>query len=283
MIEIRGLRKAYGGRTVLDGVDLDVASGAVFALLGSNGAGKTTSVGVMTTLVRPDAGTVRVAGLDVVREADRVRHAIALTGQSATVDERLSGAENLVMFARLRGLPPRAAHDRADELLQRFDLTAAAKLRADTYSGGMRRRLDLALSVVTTPEVLFLDEPTTGLDARSRLELWDVIRTMSAGGTTVFLTTQYLEEADRLADRIAVLHGGRIAAEGTAAELKALVGTETVEISDAAGTIVRTVTTDGSAAAMRDALAEVPDSLTVAIRKPTLDDVFLTITEEVAP
>ncbi len=231
-IAIRGLRKSFGEHTVLDGLDLEVAPGEIFALLGPNGAGKTTTISILTTLVRPDAGTASVAGHDVTTEADEVRRRIALTGQSTAVDDVLTGRENLVMLGRLSGLSIRGARARADEMLSRFALTDAASRRVGTYSGGMRRRLDLALSFVVTPQVLFLDEPTTGLDTRSRRELWDVIRGLADAGTTVFLTTQYLEEADRLADRVAVLHDGRIVADDSPAALKARIGGDVVELRD---------------------------------------------------
>ena len=283
-VTVRGLRKAFGSQTVLDGVDLDIERGEVFALLGPNGAGKTTTIRILTTLVRPDAGTARVAGVDVVHDPDGVKHRISLTGQSAAVDDVLTGTENVVMLARLSGLSPRAARTRAAELLERFGLADAAIKRVGAYSGGMRRRLDLALSFVVVPEVLFLDEPTTGLDTRSRRELWDVIRSLASAGTTVFLTTQYLEEADHLADRIAVLDDGRIVALGTAAQLKARVGGDVVQLHDAHGGLVRELPTDGTVAGVRSALdvLEKPDGVTVdgivTVRRPTLDDVFLTLT-----
>jgi ABC-2 type transport system ATP-binding protein len=280
-IVVEGLRLSYGRSTVLDGVDLRVARGEVFALLGPNGAGKTTTISVLTTLIRPDEGTVLVGGSDVRTHPGEVKRRISLTGQSAAVDEVLTGVENLVMLGRLSGLGARAARMRAAELLERFDLADAGSRRVRTYSGGMRRRLDLALSFVVAPEVLFLDEPTTGLDTRSRRELWDVIRSLAASGTTVFLTTQYLEEADQLADRIAVLDGGRIVATGTAAELKARVGGDAVELRDAHGDLLREIPTDGTVAGVRRALDELDaagaDGV-VGVRRPTLDDVFLALT-----
>ncbi len=224
-IEASGLRKAFGEHVVLDGLDLCVQAGEVFALLGPNGAGKTTTVRILTTLLKPDGGTARVAGHDVVKDADAVRAAISLTAQEAAVDGLLTGRENLRMMARLRG----ASRARADELLERFDLSDAADRRVATYSGGMKRRLDLAMSLVITPEVLFLDEPTTGLDPRSRMSVWDAVTTLVDEGVTVLLTTQYLEEADRLANRIAVIDGGNIVAQGTAAELKAHAAVETLD------------------------------------------------------
>jgi ABC-2 type transport system ATP-binding protein len=284
-IDARGLRKRFGRTEVLAGLDLAVPAGTVFALLGPNGAGKTTTINILTTLVQPDAGTAHVAGFDVVARPEEVKRRIALTGQSAAVDEVLTGTENLVMLGRLSGLGRREARDRAAELLERFGLADAAGRRVGTYSGGMRRRLDLALSLILTLPVLFLDEPTTGLDTRSRQELWSVIRSLAADGTTVFLTTQYLEEADRLADRIAVLDHGRIAAEGTADELKARIGGDVVELRDADGELVLELPTDGSVHGLRAAIDELDrtpaatrDGVAVSIRRPSLDDVFLAIT-----
>src|SRR4051794_37424658 len=225
-IEACGLGKAFGGVRVLDDLDLHAQAGEVLALLGPNGAGKTTTVRILSTLLAPDAGTARVAGFDVVRERRAVRAAISLTAQEAAVDGLLTGAENLRLMARLRGAP----RSRAAELLERFDLVEAADRRVATYSGGMRRRLDLAMSLVVRPRVLFLDEPSTGLDPRSRRAVWDAVSALAADGVTVLLTTQYLEEADRLADRIALIDHGRVVAEGTAAELKARVAGETVEL-----------------------------------------------------
>jgi ABC-2 type transport system ATP-binding protein len=303
-IEATGLEKSYRDLRVLTGVDLRVARGSVFALLGPNGAGKTTTVRILATLTRPDAGRARVAGLDVVRDRHRVRRRISLTGQYAAVDELQTGEENLRMMARLSGVPrPR---DRARELLERFDLTPAARRRAGTYSGGMRRRLDLAAGLVADPAVIFLDEPTTGLDPRSRQAMWEVIAGLTGSGVTVFLTTQYLEEADRLADRIAVVDGGRVVAEGTAAELKRrvaeqrldltlrdpsayadvsrILGSRVVAADPAALTVG--VATDGSAAHVRAVLDEVdPRSRgvrTFSVRTATLDDVFLALTGHAA-
>ena len=284
-IEARGLRKRFGRTDVLTGLDLAVPAGTVFALLGPNGAGKTTTINILTTLVQPDAGTARVAGYDVVADAEEVKRRISLTGQSAAVDEVLTGTENLVMMGRLSGLDRRAARARAAELLDRFGLADAAGRKLGTYSGGMRRRLDLSLSLVVDVPVLFLDEPTTGLDTRSRQELWSVIRSLADSGTTVFLTTQYLEEADRLADRIAVLDGGRVAAEGTADELKARIGGDVVELRDADGALLVERPTDGSVHGLRAAIDELDrsaaafaDGVQVSIRRPSLDDVFLAIT-----
>ncbi|MGK5554624.1 ATP-binding cassette domain-containing protein [Actinomadura kijaniata] len=301
-IETAGLSKSYGRVPVLRGIDLRVARGEVFALLGPNGAGKTTTVRILATLTRPDGGTARVAGHDVVAGARRVRRVISLTGQYAAVDEQQTGAENLRMMARLRRLPRARARRRAAELLERFDLADAADRRVATYSGGMRRRLDLACGLVTDPEVVFLDEPTTGLDPRSRQAMWRVVGELTATGVTVLLTTQYLEEADRLADRIALLDGGRVVAEGTAAELKDRVAaaqlTMVLATTDAFAAALRAlggrvtqldsarrslaVATDGSAAHVRALLDEVdPGRAAVesfAVREATLDDVFLTLT-----
>jgi ABC-2 type transport system ATP-binding protein len=226
-IETRGLRKSFGGTAVLDGVDLSVPRGTVLALLGANGAGKTTAVRILATLLRPDGGTATVAGADVVTEPARVRASISLTGQFAAVDEVLTGRENLVLVAQLRHLDRPGAV--ADDLLARFGLAEAAGRRVGTWSGGMRRRLDIAMSLVGDPPVLVLDEPTTGLDPQSRLEVWRCVRELAARGTTVLLTTQHLEEAEQLADRIAILHGGRVIAEGTLAELTRLLPPVTVE------------------------------------------------------
>jgi daunorubicin resistance ABC transporter ATP-binding subunit len=280
VIEIHGIRKSFRGAEVLRGIELSVPAGTVLALLGPNGAGKTTLINILSTLVAPDAGTALVAGHDVVRESEQVRRRISLTGQSAAVDEVLTGHENLRMMGRLSGLGRRAAARRADELLERFGLEEAARTRVGTYSGGMRRRLDLAISLILTPPVVFLDEPTTGLDTRSRQALWDEIRGLTAGGTTVLLTTQYLEEADRLADRIAVIEHGVVVAEGTADELKARVGGEVLTVSDDAGTVLAELPTDGTLAGLRDALAglETADAASVALRSPSLDDVFLAVT-----
>ncbi|WP_332835692.1 ATP-binding cassette domain-containing protein [Microbacterium suaedae] len=281
-IETRALQKRFGRQTVLDGVDLSVEPGEIFALLGPNGAGKTTLVNILTTLVRPDDGSAHVAGHDVVRSPVAVAQRIALTGQAAAVDEVLTARENLVLFGRLSGLSRREAPGRADELLDRFDLADAANGRVGTFSGGMRRRLDLALSVVVRPQVLFLDEPTTGLDTRSRRELWRIIVSLADAGTTVFLTTQYLEEADRLADRIAVLHDGRIAALGTAEQLKARVGGTSVELRGGDGTLLRELPTDGSVSSLRRAIDEIDAAGLdgdVVLRRPSLDDVFLSLTD----
>jgi ABC-2 type transport system ATP-binding protein len=301
-VEATGLEKSYGSVRVLDGIDLRVERGSVFALLGPNGAGKTTTVRILATLIRPDAGQARVAGFDVVRDRRRVRRAISLTGQYAAVDELQTGAENLRMMARLAGLPGRRARRRARELLERFDLTDAGDRRVATWSGGMRRRLDLAASLVGEPAVIFLDEPTTGLDPRGRQAIWQVVGDLAGSGVTIFLTTQYLEEADRLADRIAVIDGGRVVADGTSAQLKQRIADQRLDLvlvdaaafADVAGllggrTVRRDparltigVPTDGSAAQVRALLDEVdPDRRAVrtfAVHTATLDDVFLALT-----
>ncbi|GAA4673538.1 daunorubicin resistance protein DrrA family ABC transporter ATP-binding protein [Streptomyces chumphonensis] len=301
-VEAEGLRKSYGSVEVLRGIDLSVPRGGVFALLGPNGAGKTTTVRILATLAQADAGRAVVAGADVRRERSLVRRRISLTGQYASVDEMLTGAENLRLTARLAGHPRRAARRRADELLERFALGGAAGRRVATYSGGMRRRLDIAACLVGTPEVVFLDEPSTGLDPRSRQTLWDVVRELASGGVTVLLTTQYLEEADQLAGRLAVVDGGRVVAEGGPAELKARVGGRRLHLAlrdaDAYTRLVsalgpravhrdpehRTVelATDGGAAHVRALLDEVDPTrgevTRFEVRGATLDDVFLTLT-----
>jgi ABC-2 type transport system ATP-binding protein len=301
-VEATGLQKSYGKLRVLDGVDLAVPRGGVVALLGPNGAGKTTAVRILATLTRADAGRARVAGFDVVADRRQVRHHISLTGQYAAVDELQTGEENLRMVGRLAGLRGPAARRRAAELLERFDLTEAGRRTVATWSGGMRRRLDLAAGLVGRPAVLFLDEPTTGLDPRSRLAVWQTVTGLAASGVTVFLTTQYLEEADRLADRIAVLDGGRVVADGTPAQLKRQVGTQRLdlEVADAAafdevarrlddrvvrrdhGRLTIGVATDGSAAQVRALLDEVDPARRAvdrfAVQRATLDDVFLALT-----
>jgi ABC-2 type transport system ATP-binding protein len=306
-ISAHGLAKSYGDVHALDGVDLEVPQGTVLGLLGPNGAGKTTAVRVLTTLLRPDAGTARVAGFDVVRDAAALRERIGLAGQYAAVDENLTGAENLTMVGRLYGRRRAAAGQRALELLERFDLVDAAKRPVKTYSGGMRRRLDLAAALVARPPVLFLDEPTTGLDPRSRLALWATIEGLVADGTTVLLTTQYLDEADRLAHAIAVIDKGRVIASGTSDELKDRVGGERLELTlgdaaqaaaamgalapmsdeapSAAADVVR-VTVRQRNGAIADAVRRL-DEVGVgiddlALRRPTLDDVFLTLTGHAA-
>ena len=304
MITATGLRKAYGKLTVLDGIDLDVPAGSIFALLGPNGAGKTTAVTILTTLVRPDAGEIRVAGHDPRTEPDAVRAAIGVTGQFAALDPLLTGEENLLLMADLHHLARREGCRRTTALLAQFDLVDAARKPVSTYSGGMRRRLDIAMGLVGTPRVIFLDEPTTGLDPRSRRATWDIIRELAAGGVTVFLTTQYLDEADQLADRIAVLHGGRIVAEGTAGELKRLVPGGHVTLtfadpearSDAARALgiategdklTLDVPADGSVQSLRALLTTLDtggiDIEALAVHTPDLDDVFLALTDVKEP
>jgi len=305
-VEATGLEKSYGRVKVLAGVELSVARGSVFSLLGPNGAGKTTTVRILSTLVRADAGRARVAGFDVVRDRREVRRRISLTGQYAALDEEQTGEENLRMMGRLCGLSRRGARERAAELLERFGLTGAARRRVGTYSGGMRRRLDIAAGLVGRPEVVFLDEPTTGLDPRSRQTMWEAVTELAAAGTTVLLTTQYLEEADRLADRIALLDAGRIVAEGTAADLKRRVADQRLDLTLAdppsyalvAGRLgdrvvhrepdrlLLGVATDGSAAHVRALLDEAdPHRDAVdrfAVHGATLDDVFLALTGRTA-
>ena len=299
-IEVRGLRKTYGELIVLDDVDLTVSAGSVSALLGPNGAGKTTAVHILSTLIRPDAGVASVAGCDILRDPDGVRAAIGLTGQFSAVDSLLTGEENLMLMARLRHLSAKRSKARVAELLEQFDLVDAARKPLATYSGGMQRRLDLAMTLVTTPSVIFLDEPTTGLDPRSRHTMWDIVRGVVAQGTTVLLTTQNLEEADELADRIAVLDGGRIVADGTPDELKRLVPGGHIRLQfaeasslDAAARLLDesarddsalalTVPSHGGAAALRTLLErldaaqlEIDD---LSIHTPDLDDVFFALT-----
>ncbi|HEX6358408.1 ATP-binding cassette domain-containing protein [Actinophytocola sp.] len=299
-ISARGLRKSYGDKVVLDGIDLDVAPGTVFSLLGPNGAGKTTAVNILSTLVTPDGGTVAVAGHDLATDPDGIRTAIGLTGQFSAVDNLLTGEENLFLMADLHHLPRRVGRRRAATLLDRFDLVEAAKKTPTTYSGGMRRKLDLAMTLVGDPKVIFLDEPTTGLDPRSRRTMWDIIRDLVANGVTIFLTTQYLDEADQLADRIAVLDGGRLVAQGTADELKRRVPGAHLRLRFVDTGVLRRaatilpvstpddealtlrVPTDGSVTELhtvlnRLAAEAVPvDDLTV--HTPDLDDVFLSLT-----
>jgi ABC-2 type transport system ATP-binding protein len=229
-IEARGLVKVYGGTRALDRIDLTVRRGQVFGFLGPNGAGKTTTIRILATLTRPDAGTARVLGLDVATERNAIRARVAVTGQFAAVDNELTGYENLVMFGRLRGLSRAASKQRAEELLAAFDLTRAAGRPVGGFSGGMRRRLDIGASLIVTPDLLFLDEPTTGMDPRSQIQVWELVRRIAAAGTTVLLTTQYLEEADHLADQIAVIDHGQIVAEGTSAQLKARVGSGALHV-----------------------------------------------------
>ncbi|HYH11442.1 MAG TPA: ATP-binding cassette domain-containing protein [Thermomicrobiales bacterium] len=310
-----GLVKSFGETQALKGIDLRVPTGSVLGLLGPNGAGKTTAVRILTTLLKPDAGRAEVAGIDVLAHPDQVRSRMGLTGQYAAVDEVLTGRENLIMFGQLYRLSLKSAKARADELLERFDLTDAADRSLQTYSGGMRRRLDLAASLIVSPPVIFLDEPTTGLDPRSRNGMWDVIRDLINDGTTVLLTTQYLEEADQLADNIVVIDHGRVIAEGTADELKTQLGGERLAVSVPDGTdlahaerVLLEIASagdriDGEVQIDRDAnqltvpfaagargLAEAVRRLDAAglevvdlsLRRPTLDDVFLTLTGRAA-
>ncbi|MFE7777301.1 ATP-binding cassette domain-containing protein [Streptomyces sp. NPDC057445] len=304
-ISALGLRKAYGDKVVLDGIDLAIPEGTIFALLGPNGAGKTTTVEILSTLVAPDAGQAQVAGHDLAQRPEGVRSAIGVTGQFAAVDNLLTAEENLLLMADLQHLPRREGRRRATELLHRFELTEAARKPVVTFSGGMRRKLDLAMTLVGDPQIIFLDEPTTGLDPRSRRTMWEIIRALVADGVTVFLTTQYLEEADQLADRIAVLDNGRLVAEGTSDELKRLIPgghirlrfADAVELDAAArhfGAAARDheeltlrIPSDGSIPALRavlDVLDGAPvqaESLTV--HTPDLDDVFLTLTGHSTP
>ncbi|MFD9499824.1 ATP-binding cassette domain-containing protein [Streptomyces sp. NPDC060035] len=300
-IVVEGLHKRYGEKRALGGLDLTVRSGAVHGVLGPNGAGKTTAVRILSTLLRPDEGRVEVAGFDVRDKAAEVRRRIGLLGQNAAVDEELGGRQNLEMFGRLYHLGARWAGVRADELLERFGLADTGRKAVKQYSGGMRRRLDLAASLITDPEVLFLDEPTTGLDPRGRTEVWSAVRSLASSGTTVLLTTQYLQEADQLADRISVIDGGRAIAEGTADQLKAMVGGDRIDV------VVRDVARLGAAAELlgegvsvdadrRLLSAPAPDRMAaltrtvraleeagieaedIAVRRPTLDEVFLSLT-----
>jgi len=297
IVEATGLRKSYGTTDVLTGVDLSVAEGSVLALLGPNGAGKTTTVRILTTLTRPDSGSATIAGYDVLREPARVRGVISLTGQYAAVDENQTGRENLVMVGRLMHLGRRTAQLRTTELLEQFGLTDAMGRRVKTYSGGMRRKLDLAMSLIARPRVIFLDEPTTGLDPASRSAMWAAIVELVRDGTTILLTTQYLEEADRLADRIVLLDHGRIVASGTADALKTQIGGERislrfadeVQLVKAAGVLdgvvdqlVLNVPSDGTAAHLHHVLDVLRDNglepERVSSHRPTLDDVFLALT-----
>jgi ABC-2 type transport system ATP-binding protein len=304
-ISVRGLRKSFGDHLVLDGLDLAVAEGSVFALLGPNGSGKTTTVDILSTLTPADGGEIRVAGHDVSREPDAVRASIALTGQFSAVDALLTGAENLRLMADLLHLDRHTGRARAAHLLERFDLVEAAATSPATYSGGMRRKLDLAMGLMGDPRIVFLDEPTTGLDPRSRRAMWDAVRDLVADGVTILLTTQYLDEADQLADRIGVLDGGRLVAEGTSDELKRLVpgghvrlqfGTA-ADVEEAARVLGVPVTDpaslalevpgDGGVTALKELLARLDDArLDVAdlsLHTPDLDDVFLALTGRPIP
>ncbi|TDC89832.1 ATP-binding cassette domain-containing protein [Actinomadura sp. 7K507] len=280
LIELDGLTKGFGNNEVLKGLDLALPPG-IHALLGPNGAGKTTLVNILSTLTPFDSGAARVLGLDVRGDKKKIQGMISLTGQYAAVDERLSGVENLHMMGRLFGLSRRDTADRTADLLDRFELTAAAGKRVSTYSGGMRRKLDIAVSLIARPRLIFLDEPTTGLDTRSRQTLWDEITGLAQTGTSIFLTTQYLEEADVLADRILVLNDGRIVADGTASQLKERVGGSTIQLHDGHGNVTGEIATRGSALEISRHLAalaaERPD-VQVTVRRPTLDEVFLQLT-----
>ena len=302
VIDARNLTKSYGKTQVLKGIDLQVECGTMVALLGPNGAGKTTTVRILSTLLGFDGGTALVDGHDVRAEADKVRSVIGLTGQAAAVDELLTGRENLVMMGQLYRLTPASARRRAEELLEEFDLVYAAARPAKTYSGGMRRRLDLAVSLIAAPPVLFLDEPTTGLDPRSRLGMWAIIKKLLADGTTILLTTQYLDEADQLADRIVVIDGGRVIAEGTPGALKAKVGNDRLELTfgdtPSLERAMRALGEDGidsdteaftATVVIKDSNVDVKRALdvladanivveSIAVHKPTLDDVFLSLT-----
>ncbi len=303
-IETTALVKHFKTTKAVDGIDLRIDRGAVYGLLGPNGAGKTTTIRVLSTLLRPDGGSARVLGHDVVKEAGKVRAKISLTGQFASVDEDLTGHENLVLVSRLFGYGWKPARARAGELLDAFDLADAAGKQVRTYSGGMRRRLDIAASLVVTPEVLFLDEPTSGLDPRSRNQVWEIVRSIAAGGTTVLLTTQYLEEADRLADRLAVIDHGKLIAEGTSRELKSSVGRNTLHVllDDAApigdaeriltrvlGATVHNGSDASTLTARLDDNARIPEALAalaaagigvseMTLGQPSLDDVFFALT-----
>jgi ABC-2 type transport system ATP-binding protein len=303
-VEADGLVKVFGTNRAVDGVDLRVATGTVYGVLGPNGAGKTTTISMLATLLRPDAGTARIFGHDVQRESQVVRQLIGVTGQYASVDETLSATENLVLFSRLLGLTHRAAKAKAAELLEEFGLTEAAKRPLKNFSGGMRRRLDLAASLIAQPPLIFLDEPTTGLDPRTRSQMWDTIRRLVATGSTVLLTTQYLDEADQLADRIAVIDRGRVVAEGTGDELKASVGTSSLQlrlqdardlddVRVAIERVLRVTPVVSPEAGRITAPMDDPDVVTellltlrdegihlaeLSVQKPTLDEVFLTLT-----
>lgn len=302
IISIKNLTKSFKSIDVLKGINLEVEEGTMLALLGPNGAGKTTTIRILSTLLSPDGGEVIINGFDVVKDTNSIRSSIGLTGQYAAVDELLTGRENLVMMGRLYHLSKKDAHTRAEELLAEFDLVEAGDRIAKTYSGGMRRRLDLALSLIATPPILFLDEPTTGLDPRSRITIWEIIKKLMSQGTTILLTTQYLDEADKLADKIAVLDHGKIIAQGTADELKAMVGKERLEVTidkdsdfaKANNSVMGeakevdeeerkiSIATDGTVSDLKrvlDAMSTVGVEVeTFSLHKPTLDDVFLKLT-----
>ena len=304
VIEAKKLKKSYGETDVLKGIDLKVESGKMLALLGPNGAGKTTTVRILSTLLKPDSGSLSVNGFDVVKQADEVRGVIGLTGQSAAVDELLTGRENLDMMGMLYRLTKKSAKARSQELLEEFDLVDAAERKASTYSGGMRRRLDLAVSLIASPPVIFLDEPTTGLDPRSRLVMWDIIKKLMKKGTTILLTTQYLEEADQLADNIILIDDGKVIAEGSAKQLKRKVGKDRLVLtfknqktwSKAQSTFGKQVVLSddkrlqitmliaGSGTDVGEILSRLQkDKLEIAsmdIHKPTLDDLFLLLTKK---
>jgi ABC-2 type transport system ATP-binding protein len=314
-IEASGLVKAFGSYRAVDGVDLNVRAGSIYGVLGPNGAGKTTTIRMLATLLRPDAGSARIFGHDVVKESQIIRQLIGVTGQYASVDESLSATENLIIFSRLLGLGRAEARQKAGELLEEFGLTEAAKRPLKNFSGGMRRRLDLAASLIAQPPLLFLDEPTTGLDPRTRAQMWDTIRRLVKTGSTVLLTTQYLEEADQLADRIAVIDRGHVVAEGTLDELKASVGTSSLQLKvqdphdmeaahkiveqmlsiqlkrsyEEAGKIIAPITNVDRVTDLLNALRDAGIHLTeMSVQKPTLDEVFLSITghgveEDAAP
>lgn len=305
VIKAKGLEKSYGKNKVLRGINISVERGTMLALLGPNGAGKTTTVKILSTLLGFDAGTVTVEGYDVKSQSDEVRSVIGLTGQSAAVDEQLTGRENLIMMGRLYHLTKQSAKARADELLEEFSLVDAADRPVRTYSGGMRRRLDLAVSLIATPPIIFLDEPTTGLDPRSRIAMWEIIDNLKKQGSTILLTTQYLEEADQLADRIVVIDGGKVIAEGTAKELKSKVGKDRLELTfenaasykkalaivdgqgsdhDGAEFTITTIINDTNkdvSKVLNDLTAAKIKIASMAVHKPTLDDVFLSLTGKV--
>jgi ABC-2 type transport system ATP-binding protein len=301
-ISVKGLRKSFKNLTVLDGIDFDIKKGTIFALLGPNGAGKTTTINILSTLLLPDKGTVRISGFDVVKEVDKVRSLIGLTGQYAALDEYLTGKENLQMIGRLYHLSHRDIKQRTQELLELFDLVDAANRAVKTYSGGMHRRLDLAVSLIASPPIIFLDEPTTGLDPRSRLIMWDTIKQLAESGTTILLTTQDMDEADHLASRILVLNGGKIIAEGTSDKLKQMVGPERLEITfinasyfEKAKEVIQvekfhadnkmytiSFVTTGGVHQLRQVLSQLDEANieveNVSFHSPTLDDVFLILT-----